>query len=175
MLDAINNNTSQVFNDEYMQKMESLKYQSPQEKIINKFNVDNINKNIKNGEGKPLVKDLGKEEFLKLLITELQHQDPTNPMQDREFIAQMAQFSSLEQMLNFNKGLSKLIENVSFQSSFNLLGLNVEIESPESVDQNGNLLKVQGIVESVTKNNDEVFVRVNGETYPASSIVNVRK
>ena len=46
--------------------------------------------------------DLDREAFLRLLITQLQHQDPLNPMDDRDFIAQMAQFSALEQMVNLN-------------------------------------------------------------------------
>lgn len=48
---------------------------------------------------------LGKDDFLKLLITQLQNQDPLNPTSDQDFIAQMAQFSSLEQMQNMNTSL----------------------------------------------------------------------
>ncbi|MCY9545784.1 flagellar hook assembly protein FlgD [Lysinibacillus xylanilyticus] len=55
--------------------------------------------------------DLGKDAFLKLLITQLQHQDPTNPMDDREFISQMAQFSSLEQMQNMTKAMESLLSS----------------------------------------------------------------
>lgn len=55
--------------------------------------------------------DLGKDEFLKILMVQLQNQDPTNPMDDREFIAQMAQFSSLEQMMNMSKSIDNLVES----------------------------------------------------------------
>jgi len=52
--------------------------------------------------------ELGKDAFLRLLIAQLQNQDPLNPMDDREFIAQMAQFSALEQMTNMNKTLENM-------------------------------------------------------------------
>jgi len=52
--------------------------------------------------------NLGKDAFLKILMTQLQNQDPTNPMSDTDFIAQMAQFSSLEQMTNMVTAVQSL-------------------------------------------------------------------
>ncbi|HOO11479.1 MAG TPA: flagellar hook capping FlgD N-terminal domain-containing protein [Bacillota bacterium] len=59
---------------------------------------------------------MGKDAFLQLLVNQLRNQDPLNPVNDKEFLAQMAQFSTLEQMQNLNqsfeKGLAGIIEAV---------------------------------------------------------------
>ena len=56
----------------------------------------------------PNSQQIGKSEFLKLLITQLKNQDPMNPVDNQEFIAQMASFSSLEQLISINEAVSKL-------------------------------------------------------------------
>ena len=61
--------------------------------------------------GAAVSKELGKTEFLKLLVTQLQNQDPMNPVNNEEFIAQLATFSSLEQLISINEGVSKLANN----------------------------------------------------------------
>ena len=52
--------------------------------------------------------ELGQDAFLKLLITQLQHQDPLNPLEDKEFIAQLAQFSSLEKLTEMATSLARI-------------------------------------------------------------------
>ena len=52
--------------------------------------------------------DLGKDSFLKLLVAQMQHQDPLNPQGNEEFIAQLAQFTSLEQLMGVNTALGDL-------------------------------------------------------------------
>ncbi len=53
-------------------------------------------------------KELGKTEFLNLLVAQLKNQDPMSPMDNQEFIAQLATFSSLEQLISINKGITQL-------------------------------------------------------------------
>jgi len=60
-----------------------------------------------NPKGTGSTQDLGKDDFLELLVTKLQYQDPMNPMEDEAFIAQLAQFSSLEQMNNIADAINQ--------------------------------------------------------------------
>ncbi len=74
---------------------------------------------------------LGKDAFLKLLVTQLQNQDPLNPLDDKEFIAQLAQFSSLEQMTNISEGITSLTEKTAQQdmlSAVSYIGKEVTAE-----------------------------------------------
>jgi flagellar basal-body rod modification protein FlgD len=71
---------------------------------------------------------LGREAFLELLISQLSHQDPLEPMKDQEFVAQLAQFSSLEQLESINGGIqASLLMNQSVNNSLatNLIGKEV--------------------------------------------------
>jgi flagellar basal-body rod modification protein FlgD len=66
---------------------------------------------------------LGQEDFLKLLITQLENQDPLNPQDSTEFTAQLAQFSSLEQLTNINTALSNLQTIVFSQNNASITSL----------------------------------------------------
>jgi len=68
-------------------------------------------------------KKLDQEDFLKLLFEQLKHQDPLNPMESTEFTAQLAQFSSLEQLFGMNENLTGIQKILSNQDKENLLEL----------------------------------------------------
>ncbi|QTA38765.1 flagellar hook assembly protein FlgD [Thermosipho ferrireducens] len=63
-----------------------------------------------NNQDRKVTKDLDKEAFLQLLITQLKNQDPLEPLKDKEFIAQMTQLSTLEQITNMSESVQKFVE-----------------------------------------------------------------
>lgn len=84
-----------------------------------------------NAKGKSV---LGKDDFMKLMLSQLKYQDPLNPMEGTEFAAQLAQFSSLEQMTNMNDTLSQsidanylLAQSVNNTMSATLIGKEVKL------------------------------------------------
>lgn len=106
---------------------------------------------------------LGKEDFLQLLVTQMQYQDPLDPADNTEYVAQLAQFSELEAMQN-------LVDNSNHNSAFSLVGKEVYIED---TSESGYTQKVQGTVEYVSIQNGDPYVSVDGQLYPYDSIVQV--
>jgi len=72
------------------------------------------------GVGNP---DLDKDAFLKLMLTQLQQQDPTNPMKSHEMAAQLAQFTSVEQLTNINENIKKMGQGSSQTGQYDVLAL----------------------------------------------------
>jgi flagellar basal-body rod modification protein FlgD len=132
---------------------------SPEEQIKNNQYVSDFNKSL----GRKPQQQLGQDDFLKLLLTQLSHQDPTAPMQDKEFIAQMAQFSSLQEMTSMNKQItgmaadfSKLASMLAGSEVSSVLGKNVELVDGDKT--------VQGVVKAVTRE-ENPRVMVDGVYY----------
>jgi flagellar basal-body rod modification protein FlgD len=129
--------------------------------------VDFFNKQL--NDGKPVGnKSLGKDDFLKLLVTQLQYQDPTAPMQDKEFIAQMAQFSSLEQMTNISGDFNKLTSMTAGSEANGALGKHVEITDGGKT--------IQGRVDAVTRGNGlPPQVLVGGSYYDWAKVTSITR
>ncbi|MFH0810796.1 MAG: flagellar hook assembly protein FlgD [Pseudomonadota bacterium] len=72
-------------------------------------------------QAKPANRSLGKEDFLKMLTAQMEYQDPLNPVQGTDFTAQLAQFSSLEQLFDLNEGMKKLNDRESAISNLEAL------------------------------------------------------
>ena len=140
---------------------------SSQEKAASAQWVEAENKklNMEFGMRKTLPdQNLGKEDFLKILLTQLSHQDPTAPMQDKEFIAQMAQFSSLEQMTNMAADFSRMARMLRNTEASGALGKSVEIQNEDEL--------VQGIVKAITRE-DSPQILVNGKYYNWENVTSI--
>jgi len=120
---------------------------------LDKF-VNDFNKGV--NPGRQAQQSLGRDDFLSILITQLKYQDPTAPMEDKQFIAQMAQFSTLEQMTNMAKDFSALTSMLMGNEASSALGKSVEIIEGEKV--------IQGAVAAVTRGGTPQ-VLVNGNFY----------
>jgi flagellar basal-body rod modification protein FlgD len=112
---------------------------------------------------------LGKDDFLKLLVTELKYQDPLNPVDNKEFISEMAQFSSLEQLQNLNDNFSSLTaaQNIS-QINF---AVNLVNHRVIGSDDSGNT--VDGTVTNINFNSGNTYVVVGSSSVSLKNIVRI--
>jgi len=119
--------------------------------------IKNTSDNSAQGTG-----SLGKEDFLKLLITELRNQDPLNPIDSKDYIAQLSQFSTLEQMQNINLQLANL-------SAVNIVGQYVSATDGER--------EISGLVSGVVFEKSGVSVLIGDEEIkvPMENVFEIRQ
>src|SRR5579884_2452675 len=111
---------------------------------------------------------LGKTAFLQLLVQEMTNQDPLKPADNTEFIAQLAQFSTLEQMQNMNDGFTKLQNSIQAGEARGMLGVAVK-----AVDSSTGA-NIEGVVDQIILNADgSVRVDVNGTPVNLADIVSI--
>ncbi len=110
--------------------------------VLGVYTVDPKSTQLKGGKNQIM----GKDDFLKLLITELTNQDPLEPMKDREMIAQMAQLSQLEQITQFTHSVDKF-----FKGMEKMLGIYRTLQASSLV---GRWVKAEGIPFMVKKDGD---------------------
>lgn len=107
---------------------------------------------------------MNKDAFLNLLVTQLRNQNPLQPMEDKEFISQMAQFTSLEQMQNMNK-------TMKINSAYNMV--DKLIKAPYRDEEKGETKDIAGIVSMIRVEDDKIFLKVNGVEVPLESVKEV--
>lgn len=131
--------------------------------------------------------EMGKDAFLQLLVTQMQYQDPLDPQDNGEYLAQLAQFSSLEQMTNVAEGLSKvstLVSNIDTSvlvgQLSSMIGKDVQWTTTTTVtDKDGNAVldkngkaktekqSFEGTVKgvSISDGSPSIVAEANGKTY----------
>lgn len=109
---------------------------------------------------------LDKDAFLKLLVTQMQYQDPLEPTSNTEYMAQLAQFSTVEQLEN-------LCATFNANQALNMAGQYVILNVPDSA---GKINQVSGLVDYVTMSEGKAYFHINDQYYPADyldSIVSI--
>ena len=139
-------------------ELESAAEKSTVDNAVNYFNKANAQ------NGRQTSHSLGKDDFLKLLVAQLQNQDPTSPMENTEFISQMAQFSSLEQMTNMSTSFGKLASYITSSEATSTLGKTVELNIGDTT--------AKGMVEGVIRGENPQIL-VNGMYYSMDKIAAV--
>ncbi len=107
--------------------------------------------------------DLDFEDWINLLATELQYQDPTDPISSSEYVSQMASLSSLSQIEN----IYSAINNVQ---AYNMIGKNVTYQT---TDSSGNTVAVTGTVSAVILSGGNTYLSIDGNAVSLDAVLSV--
>ena len=120
-------------------------------------------------------KELGKDEFFKLLIAQLKNQDPLNPQDGSAFAAQLAQFTSLEQLTNLNAAMTSQNQNIANllnAQSVNLIGKEVTAKQVDA--STSKTATITGQVSAVQFKDGATYLTVDGREIAFSDVTSVK-
>jgi len=106
-----------------------------------------------------------REDFLKLFVTQLRHQSPLDPLKGHEFVAQLAQFTSLEQLTNLNTSFSDMLKFQQLFEGGELIGKNATY-----LDSEGNL---EGVISGIKINDGAIAAVIGGKEVPISNLTGI--
>ncbi len=105
--------------------------------------------------------------FMQLLLAQLRNQDPMKPMEDKEFIGQLAQLNTLEEMQKLNDNIVQLTMTQGLLQGSNLIGKWVKATNPDGTI-------TEGLVSSVSMSNNQVSLVINGKTVALDQVLEVK-
>ena len=109
-------------------------------------------------------KSLGKDEFLRLLTTQLRYQNPLEPLKDGEFVAQLSQFSALEGIQQLNGSFAEMLLLQQMTQGANLIGKTIVYEKLDSS------VPGRGVVDSVKMDNGKLQLLVEGKSVSLAQV-----
>jgi len=112
--------------------------------------------------------ELGKEDFLKLLVAQMQNQDPTNPVDNKDLILQMSQFSTLEATQNLNNNMTDFIKASNLSTATSMIGKQVTYLDSSSG-------RITGTVQQVNSYSDGYTLTVGGTEIEMSQIATIEE
>lgn len=111
--------------------------------------------------------ELGQDDFLQLLMTQLKYQDPMNPLSNEDFIAQQAQFTQISELQKLNSAINS--SNQMMQAS-SLIGKTVSLINPDNPTET-----IEGKVKEARFNEKGASILINGKEYPMESITSIKE
>lgn len=138
-------------------------------------NYPGYDSSYSNTPAKTPSQELGKDEFLRLLVAQLQNQDPMNPMEDTDFIAQLAQFSTLEQTTKMFNSLEAFRTSMNVLVSQSLLTQGAALIGKEAVGLDSSGQEVAGRITSLKIINDSLQVMIGDTSVDLLDIIEIKE
>ena len=128
---------------------------------------------------------LGKDQFLQMLVAQMKNQDPLSPMDGQQMAAQLAQFSSVEQLVTLNEtmanqaaGQTALLDSLGGSLTLGAIGKSVEVDSSQATDANGNPAPpntvLRGTVDGVRFTTDGPMLTMGQYEFPFGAILQIK-